>query len=417
MNLFDKIISKFSPTPTDYDHLILVLSDIEMGAGGVVDDFPQSDFLAEYLCSYNKRSLKNLKIDLVFNGDTFDFLKTSVNGEYPHHIDESVAMAKFKRVSKMHMAFFEGVRDFIKYAPTLRHAHFIVGNHDSELLFPALQNEIKSLCHFQNNIQFPGFELKIGAVHIEHGSQHDSLFRMDPEKPFIEYHGKQLLNIPWGIVPLLDVVMPHQDKFYHLDRIKPRNQVLELLPEMKEWLTAEFWSYWTKDFIKNFIRSDDPFKKITWPMLKEVIRRFRFLDPDVSVGNHFFHELRNNPHTQIYVLGHMHQPSLWSYGNRKILQSGCFRNEFMMSADGKQLVPINKSAAKIYLKAGHVVRAKLTEIDPPAMPVNYIPMENIHLFKPIINSLLGTKEEREQKLQEIKLEEQKHPTPVDNKAS
>ena len=38
--------------PSDVDRLLLVFSDVEMGAGGVLDDFPHSDWLAELLADY-----------------------------------------------------------------------------------------------------------------------------------------------------------------------------------------------------------------------------------------------------------------------------------------------------------------------------------------------------------------------------
>lgn len=395
----------FSSANRDFNHLLIILSDIEMGAGGVTDDFPQSDFLANLLEQYNTRHYRDLKIDLVFNGDTFDFLKTSVNNCYPHHIDKNIALAKFNRILEFHKIFFEGVHKFIKYNPLQRQVHFIVGNHDAELLFKNVQHAIANEIGYHANIHFPGFVLNIGPVHIEHGSQHDSLFRMDPEHPFIEHQGRTLLNIPWGVVPLLDVIMPHQHQFYHLDRIKPRQQLLEMLPEMKEWLTSAFWKYWTQDFYRKFVKTDDPFKKITWPMLKEVARRFRFLDPDVSIGDYFFRQVRSDEGAQIYVLGHMHSPSLWSYGNRKIMQTGCFRNEFMISSDGKELTPIAKSLAKIYLKDMTVIRAKLTEVSSPEMPPDYVPKTDIQEFKPVILDLLGSTEDRKkQKLEMEKAE-------------
>lgn len=68
------------------DRLLVVLSDIEMGAGGAWDDFPHCDRLGELLLSYAGPEHANRAVDLVFNGDTFDLLKTNVDGAYPRHI-------------------------------------------------------------------------------------------------------------------------------------------------------------------------------------------------------------------------------------------------------------------------------------------------------------------------------------------
>lgn len=66
-----------------------------MGAGGPFDDFPQSDFLGELILSYNSPPFHELAVDLVFNGDTFDLLKTSYVDEYPRHITRDVALANY----------------------------------------------------------------------------------------------------------------------------------------------------------------------------------------------------------------------------------------------------------------------------------------------------------------------------------
>src|SRR5689334_16167221 len=81
------------------DRLLVTLSDIEMGSGGPWDDFPHDDHLAELILSYAGSEHRDHAVDLVFNGDTFDLLKTSVDGAYPHHITPAVALAKLDRVA------------------------------------------------------------------------------------------------------------------------------------------------------------------------------------------------------------------------------------------------------------------------------------------------------------------------------
>ena len=50
--------------------LVVVLSDIEMGAGGILDDFPHTDFLADLIASYQRLPHRDTPVELVFNGDT-----------------------------------------------------------------------------------------------------------------------------------------------------------------------------------------------------------------------------------------------------------------------------------------------------------------------------------------------------------
>lgn len=407
-HLFSRLFSRRKIQPSfPYDQVLLVFSDVEMGAGGVLDDFPQSDALGQLITQYNLEIRKHLQIDLVFNGDTFDFLKTSVEGEYPYHIDCAIALAKARRIARHHMEFFRSIQRFVEFNPEKRRVFFIVGNHDAEILFPEVQQYLRELTQVPHHIFFPGFSLSLGDVHIEHGSQHDPLFRMNPDQLFIKHQGRTLLNHPWGVVPLLEVVMPMQKHLYHLDRLKPRKRVFELLPEAKDLFTSKFWDYWTKDRLKNYFKSTDPFKKITWSMLKEVIRRFSFTDPEVSTGNYFHQQLLKDDKVRLYLVGHLHDANWFSHGDRKIIHTGCFRNEFMLSTDGKNIEPIAKSMAKVYMNKGKVTSSKLTELPCPPVPENYIPFRSIYDFRPILQQLVGSTEELEKTKDQIKSQEQK----------
>ena len=66
---------------------IIILGDIEMGGGTLTDDFISDNTLTKLIYSLCN---KNAPVDLVLNGDTFDFLKCPyiVNNaaSYPRHI-------------------------------------------------------------------------------------------------------------------------------------------------------------------------------------------------------------------------------------------------------------------------------------------------------------------------------------------
>ena len=90
------------PNATDcrqVDEVLVAISDIELGAGGPLDDFPQSAWLGEVILGYCEGAFADVPVTLVLNGDTFDFLKTSVDGAWPTHIDSALAMAKLQRVA------------------------------------------------------------------------------------------------------------------------------------------------------------------------------------------------------------------------------------------------------------------------------------------------------------------------------
>lgn len=286
------------------DRIVLVFSDIEMGQGGERDDFPQSSFLVELFSKYNYQEYVDHDIELVFNGDTFDFLKVDYKNKYPHLINEEIAKHKFEKIYKAHKCFFDGLGDFLSFGKGTRKAHFVVGNHDSELLFDSIQNLIIERAGGSKNIHFPGFELDIGDVHIEHGSQYDPMFRIDPEKPFIEHRGEKILNMPWAAVALLNVLIPLQKDLYHLDRLVPKRQLFMILPELKEWMQDVTWEYWKKDYLRKYLKASDPLKKVSWTMIKEIVKRSMFFNPDVQTEHDFYQKMVHSAKYRASFLTH-----------------------------------------------------------------------------------------------------------------
>lgn len=349
----------------------MVVSDVEMGAGGPRDDFPQSDHLGRLLAAYGDGAYREVPITIVFNGDTFDLLKTSHRDGYPTRIDADVAVAKLLRVTASHPGFFEHLRRFLR-GDRARRLAFVVGNHDLELAFPEVQAILGSLFGAPEQVLFPGQRLQIGDVRIEHGFQADPVFTADPEAPFVEEAGRTILNLPWGAVALLEVAMPLSETFYPLDRLRPRRAVLDMLPEVRELLLAAFWRYWTRDYWRDFFADADPLKRVSWTMLKEVVYRLGTHHADVSMGDHYQRQLARDPDTRLLLVGHQHEPGWWSENGRKVLRTGCFRNEYLLTPIGTY-EPLPKVYAEVFLRDQRVVRSHLVEITTPEPPPGFMP--------------------------------------------
>lgn len=342
--------------------LIVIMSDIEMGAGGVLDDFPHSEWLGARLRQY--RQTHDGPLDLVFNGDTFDFLKTSVHGDYPTRITEGVALAKLARVERAHPDFFSALRSILEdQASTV---HFLLGNHDMELAFPAVQAALSGW--LGGAVHFPGFSLEFGELHIEHGMQADSLFRVE-DPVFLTHKGESVLALPWGSVALIDVALPLQDRLYDLDRVKPRQRVLDLLPEVKDLLVNAYWQYWTQDWWQDYWTGVDPSKRMSWTLLREVGYRFRTQDLELRFDGHYRRLLERRDDLRVCVVGHVHQPAMTTWLDRRVLISGCLRDEFAIDEDGVIERRIPKSWAEVRMDGDRVLSAQLVEDPgPPEHP-------------------------------------------------
>jgi len=370
-----------------FDHLIVIVSDIEMGAGGDTDDFPHSEFLSQLLLAYQNEPYCDIPVDLVFNGDTFDLIKTPHLGTYPHHITKEVALSKTAAVAAAHPEFFEALRRIVEHPPRNRTVSFIVGNHDAELLFPEVQGYLRAVCGDNPNIRFPGFELTIGPVQIEHGCQSDPIFRIDPNRPFINEGRTKLLNISWATIALLDVLMPLHPLLHLHARLRPRNLLMELLPEVRELLLAKAWRYWTRDFWVDFISLKDPVLKLNWTMIKEIVKQITMVNPDVSLDKGWLSTVVQKSPCELFVTGHLHRVGSSYFGTKRIIQMGCFRDEYFIKEKGRRFQPILKPVCEVYLKDNHIVEIMVKEVRGPDRPQSFFP-HSIYDVLPGVRELL-----------------------------
>lgn len=356
--------------PTGSDRLVVCFSDIEIGAGGVLDDFPHTEWLGELMLAYNRPPFDDLAVDLVFNGDTLDLLKTSIDGKYPVVVDAETALAKLDRVLQAHPDFPRSCRRFLEHSRAPRTIHFVIGNHDYELVFDEVQERLRDAIGHEA-VTFPGFELNFGDLHVEHGSQDDSMFAVDPERPLIEHEGRQVLCQPWGAQAIIEVALPQHELMYDLDRLKPRNRAMELLPDVRDLILGAFWNYYTGDWLRGLI-GGQPTQPVTWQMLREVAWRFRTADPNLVTGRSYRKLVTEGP-ARCVVTGHLHDAHWWSWADRKVLQTGCFRDEFTIDETGTVVARIPKTYAEVYLRDNRVVRSHLVEVDGPIPPVGQAP--------------------------------------------
>jgi hypothetical protein len=356
------------------DEVLVVVSDVEIGAGGSTDDFPQSEFLGELLLGYCRPPFSDLPVTVVFDGDTFDLLKTPLaDGSFPVHITEDVAVEKLDRILAAHRPFFAELARFLDHPDAPRRLSFVVGNHDMELFFPGVQARIREALGHRAGVEFPGVRHRQGLVHVEHGMQHDPLFAIDPDRPLLEHAGRTVLNLPWGTVALLEVAMQFLPELHQLDRLKPRMDVLRALPEVRELLVDAYWQYWTRDFWQHYWSRRDPLRRVSWTMLKEVAYRLGTGDPEVSMADcrRLLHDRRDD--TRLIVLGHEHEPAWWSLADRRVLRTGCFRNEYALDVETGEHRLLPKVYAEVYLQRGRPVRSHLVEVQGPPPPRAAVP--------------------------------------------
>lgn len=361
-----------SPAPLDAERIIVVLSDIEMGDGGVQDEFPHDEWLVSLLAPYQQGRFRDLPVDFVFNGDCFDLLKVPYRGDWTHHVTAEVAQTKMASIIGAHAAFFGGLRRILGHSAAPRVAHFVVGNHDAELLFPQVQALIRSQLGGRG-VHFPGFTLRIGPVLLEHGGQLDPMFRMDPDHPFVTIDGRPMLGLPWGSVALLNALIPMRSWFYFHDRLRPKSRVMELVPAIRELILARVWTYWSRDFWRDLVGTRDPLLRLDATMVKEVLWRFATTNTEVHLDPTWLEHTVAQDDAQLFVLGHLHQLASHEHHGKRILQLGPMRDEYDLDESGTRFTPRLKQILELRLGSDRVAGVVSHELVGPPRTDGSIP--------------------------------------------
>ena len=153
------------------------------------------------------------KVELILNGDIFDFDSVT---RIPNHPDFSVSFFeklrglwseerksrfKIREILRDHSGFVESLKDFLAKDHRIV---FVVGNHDVELHWPGVQEEILNsvspLSSLRGNIRFcEWFYVSGGDTLVEHGNQYDAYCVVsNPVHPLIRMGRKLYVRIPFA---------------------------------------------------------------------------------------------------------------------------------------------------------------------------------------------------------------------------
>jgi UDP-2,3-diacylglucosamine pyrophosphatase LpxH len=162
--------------------ILLIVSDLHLGDGhAILDGFgdkQQAAFegLINAACTNGTGPLRDAdNIELVINGDSFDFLLTA-----PYDMggisDISTSLEKMQKIIAAHPAFFKALRRFIETPG--RYVTFMTGNHDIELQFEAVREFIYAAIGgdlVKERVTFcpTRFYRPLPDVYIEHGNHYD----------------------------------------------------------------------------------------------------------------------------------------------------------------------------------------------------------------------------------------------------
>jgi hypothetical protein len=71
------------------------------------------------------------------------------------------------------------------------------------------------------------------------------------------------------------------------------------------------------------------------------------------------------------------------FGHKKLLQTGCLRNEFALLDQGRSQVSLPKVYAEVAINGERCLSSQLVELAPPALPSDYVPISIFDVVEPL----------------------------------
>ncbi len=215
----------------------VILSDTHLGTGrrrgafNPLEDFHHDERLAELVDYYSTGKFAEFEVELILNGDIFDLMKVEVDGHWPVHVTEALAIDKMQSCLEGHPRVVAALRSFLE-RPGKR-ITYIPGNHDPELLLPAVQDVLKKYIApgpLSSRISFitasDVYSLPEG-IQIRHGHQFEAIHRMDYRAVTEENgSGERILALPWGSLWCMEVLYPAKRRRPHIDQVVPFRRFL-----------------------------------------------------------------------------------------------------------------------------------------------------------------------------------------------
>ncbi len=219
---------------------MIVVSDCHLSAGRVHEGRlnPHEDFhfdeemadLVEFFSrgKYGSGPDGPVEVELILAGDYLDFLNVPVDGEFEDAITESLSLKKLEAILAGHPRVFEAFRKFASLPG--KTITYLIGNHDADLFFPAVQERITRAWDPEG--RFPSPKVRVvadrdrlnfpGGVEIRHGNQLEAGSILNFERPLLTAHlSEPVLNIPWSSFYVLKIVNRLKWEREFLDKVRP----------------------------------------------------------------------------------------------------------------------------------------------------------------------------------------------------
>lgn len=330
----------------DVEKTILVISDLHLGAGGFVEgrrnfleDFHHDEELVEFLEFYSTGQFSSQEVELVINGDFFDFLAVPyVKFFDDEYWSEKAALEKLRLIMNAHKEVIEALNKFLEVKN--KSITFIIGNHDGELVFPSVRKLfINSLSDdAKENFEFresEGEYLPYEGVLIKHGHEYERAHCFDlNDSTITSAHGQDYFVPPWGSYYVTRVINRFKEERGFINQIRPiktfllHGLIFDTLFTLRFMFANAFYFIMVR-FLYIF-KQGGKLKHVFDSALEE-LELFHDLE---TMTKEFFYR---RPEIQALIVGHTHEANYKVYNDGKVfINTGTWTNMYNLDFAKKQ---------------------------------------------------------------------------------
>src|SRR5262249_48733759 len=239
----------------------LVVSDLHLGVGRVLEggqlnsleEFYFDEKFVEYLHYYTTGRYADYDVELIMNGDIFNFLQVDYHGHFLTVLTESISMDVLKRIVGGHPQMIKALKEFA--AKENHSITYVVGNHDQAMLWPATRAYLNEV--LGTSVRFKNLVYFFDGVHIEHGHMHEAANRLDPRKFFLKRNlPEPILNLPFGSHFFVEFVLKIKQFYPHVDKIRPFDRMMRWAIFNETWFTVRYVCSLILYFVKSVLSND-----------------------------------------------------------------------------------------------------------------------------------------------------------------
>lgn len=340
------------------EKLILVISDLHLGAGAVVEgrrnaleDFHSDQELVDFFKYYSVGDYSGTEVEIIINGDFLDLLAVPfVKCFDDEYWSEKASLEKLELILKAHPEVMEAIENFLKTKN--KRLVYIIGNHDAELIFESLQQRF--LEEFDESVRSKITLSKdintynpAPGVYLQHGHEYEQAHAFDAYDSIIESSKGDKYFIPsWGSYYVTHVVNKYKQERHHANAVRPiRNFLIHGLIFdtffTLRFMIANFYYFMMVRFL-HYFRLKLGLKKVIEECLNQLVLFQDFED----ITQEFF---KTYDEAKVLIVGHTHEPIFREFKDgTKFINTGTWTR--MVNLDlGRQSQETQLTYAKVQI--------------------------------------------------------------------